>query len=156
MCVCVPAVASGASRSHGDGRPAPRPPIRQAPATREREDALGTETPTTVLARKLTRVVGSDLDDEPASRRGAALHYGVGASGGPVALALVQLGQGPRAAGLGVATAMAVVVDEGANTILGLTPPPSQVPFSTHLRGFAAHLVYGAALGLLSSVGRDD
>jgi hypothetical protein len=110
-----------------------------------------------VLARKLTRVVGSDLDDEPASRRGAALHYGVGASGGgPVALALVQLGQGPLAAGLVVATAMAVVVDEGANTILGLTPPPSQGPFSTHLRGFAAHLVYGAALGLLSSVGRDD
>jgi hypothetical protein len=98
-------------------------------------------------------VVGSDLDDEPASRRGAALHYGVGASGGPVALAL---GQGPLAAGLVVATAMAVVVDEGANTILGLTPPPSQGPFSTHLRGFAAHLVYGAALGLLSSVGRDD
>jgi hypothetical protein len=106
--------------------------------------------------RKLTRVVGSDLDDEPASRRGAAPHYGVGASGGPVALALVQLGQGPRAAGLVVATAMAVIVDEGANTILGLTPPPSQGPFSTHLRGFAAHLVYGAALGLLSSVGRDD
>jgi hypothetical protein len=49
-----------------------------------------------------------------------------------------------------------VVVAAGANTILGLTPPPSQGPFSTHLRGFAAHLVYGAALGLLSSVGRDD
>lgn len=129
---------------------------RQAPATREREEALRTEMPTTVLARKLAHLVGTDLDDETAPRLGAALHYGFGASGGPVTLALVQLGLGPLTAGLAVATAMAMVVDEAANTILGLTPPPGQFPLSTHLRGFAAHLVYGAALGLLLAAGRDD
>jgi hypothetical protein len=43
---------------------------RQAQATREREEALRTELPTTVLARTLARLVGADLGDDTVSRLG--------------------------------------------------------------------------------------
>ena len=52
--------------------------------------------------------------------------------------------------------AMEIFVDEGLNTTLGLTAPPRQWPWQAHARGFAAHAVYGAALGLLLAAGRDD
>jgi hypothetical protein len=55
-----------------------------------------------------------------------------------------------------MATAMSLLVDEAANALLGLTPPPGQFPLAAHLRGFAAHLVYGTTLGLLLAAGRDD
>lgn len=50
---------------------------------------------------------------------------------------------------------MSLVVDEGANTALGLTAPPHEWPWQAHARGLAAHLVYGTALGLLLAAGSD-
>ena len=50
---------------------------------------------------------------------------------------------------------MWVLVDEGANPVLGLTPPATAYPLVTHVRALAAHLVYGVALGgLLLAVRR--
>ena len=47
---------------------------------------------------------------------------------------------------------MLVVVDEGANYVLGLTAPAPEWPWVAHLCALAAHLVYGLALGSLLAV----
>jgi uncharacterized membrane protein YagU involved in acid resistance len=38
-----------------------------------------------------------------------------------------------------------LAVDEAANTVLGLTPPPGEFPWEAHARGLGGHLVYGVA-----------
>lgn len=40
-------------------------------------------------------------------------------------------------------------VDEGMNTLLGLTPSAWEFPASAHFRSFANHVVYGATIGAL-------
>ncbi len=129
---------------------------RQSEEARRREEELRQEMPTTVLVRKVADWRGVKLEDERAERLGMWLHYGFGAAGGPVAAALTRTTPlGPLASGLAVGTAMFVFVDEGANYVLGLTPPAPDWPMVTHLRAFAAHLIYGLALGsLLAAAGR--
>jgi uncharacterized membrane protein YagU involved in acid resistance len=36
-----------------------------------------------------------------------------------------------------------LLVDEVGNTVLGLTPPPAEFPWQTHIRGLAGHVVFG-------------
>jgi hypothetical protein len=126
---------------------------RQAPASREREETLRTEMPTTTLVRKAAGLAGTQLGDATAERLGMVTHYAFGAAGGPLAVAFTDRGVGPLKAGLAVATAMELGADQGVNTVLGLTPPPQAWPLVTHARAVAAHVAYGAALGLLLAAG---
>jgi hypothetical protein len=126
---------------------------RQSEKARRREEELRQEMPTTVLVRKVADWRGAKLGDEQANRLGMWVHYGFGAAGGPVAMVLARTTPlGPLPAGLAVGTAMFVFVDEGANYVLGLTPPATEWPWVTHLRALAAHLVYGLVLGALLAV----
>jgi hypothetical protein len=118
---------------------------RQSEESRRREEELRPEMPTSVLVRKLAAGTGLELSEGLVSRLGTSLHYAFGAAGGPAAAALAGRGQEPLRAGLAVATAMSLAVDEGLNTLLGLTPPPGAFPAVAHLRGDLAHLVYGAS-----------
>ena len=126
---------------------------RQTDGTREREEALRPEMPTTVLVRKAAAVVVGDLEERQASRLGAATHYAFGAAGGPLAAFLTGRGASPVGAGLTVAAAMELGADQGMNTVLGLTAPTWAFPLVTQVRGLVAHLVYGLALGLLLAAG---
>ncbi len=126
---------------------------RQSDQSRAREERLRTEMPTTTLVRKTAGMLGRELDDEYAGKLGTAAHYFFGAAGGPAAQLLMSLGASPVKAGVAVATAMEVFVDQGMNTALGLTPAPSAWPWQAHARGVAAHAVYGAGLGLLLAAG---
>ncbi|MCA1703341.1 MAG: DUF1440 domain-containing protein [Actinobacteria bacterium] len=128
----------------------------QSEASRQSEERLRTEMPTTTLVRKAAGLVGTELDDERLEKLGMLSHYAFGAAGGPAAVLLTRLGLSPLRAGLAVAIAMEVVVDEGMNTVFGLTAPPREWPWQAHARGVAAHAVYGAALGLLLAAGSDD
>ncbi|HEY9448575.1 MAG TPA: hypothetical protein VIQ60_02440 [Gemmatimonadaceae bacterium] len=59
------------------------------------------------------------------------------------------------AAGRGVlfGTAFFLLIDEGLVYALWLTPGPREVPWQSHARGLAGHLVYGAAAeGALSLI----
>lgn len=127
---------------------------RQSEASREREERLRQEMPTTVLVRKVARAAGRQLGDEPAEKLGMATHYAFGAGGGPVAVALTSAGMAPLRAGLAVGAAMETVADQALNTALGLTPPPQAFPAVTHLRAVGAHVAYGLALGLMLEAGR--
>jgi hypothetical protein len=129
---------------------------RQSAQSREREEQLRTEMPTTTLVRKTAALLGTELDDQRAETLGTLSHYTFGAAGGPAALALRRLGFGPLGAGVAVATGMEVVVDQGMNTVLGLTAPPRAWPWQAHVRGVVAHAVYGVALGLLLAAGAED
>jgi hypothetical protein len=107
---------------------------RQSEEARNREEELREEMPTTVLVRKVADWRGVKLEDEQADRLGTWLHYGFGAAGGPVAAILARTTAiRPLRAGLAVGTAMFVLVDEGANYVLGLTPPAPEWPAVTHL-----------------------
>jgi hypothetical protein len=129
---------------------------RQSEEARRREEELREEMPTTVLVRKVADWRGVKLEDQQADRLGMWLHYRFGAAGGPVAAVWARTTPiGPLGAGLAVGTAMFVFVDEGANYVLGLTPPAPEWPVVTHVRALAAHLVYGLALGsFLALTGR--
>lgn len=129
---------------------------RQSAPSREREEQLRTEMPTTTLARKTAAMLGTELDDRRAETLGTLSHYAFGAAGGPAALVLRGLGFAPIGAGGAVATGMEVVVDQGMNTVLGLTAPPRAWPWQAHVRGVIAHAVYGVSLGLLLAAGAED
>lgn len=129
---------------------------RQSDESRQREEQLRKEMPTTTLVRKAAALVDTQLDDNQTERLGMITHYVFGAAGGPQAILLRRLGLSPLQAGLGVATTMEILVDEGMNTALGLTAPPQDWPWQAHARGFFAHAIYGAALGLLLAAGSDD
>lgn len=129
---------------------------RQSPASREREEQLRREMPTTTLVRKFAGCAGRQLDDTTAERIGMVTHYAFGASGGPAVAALIRAGVPPLGAGLTVGLGMFVAADEAFNTIAELTPPPSAFPAVTHARALVNHLAYGAAIGLLLDAGTTD
>ena len=54
----------------------------------------------------------------------------------------------PLGAGLVSGVALSLVVDEGLTPALGLSAPNRAYPAATHVRGFLAHLVWGAAAAL--------
>ena len=56
---------------------------------------------------------------------------------------------GPITSGLAVGAAMSAVADEWMTPALGFCAPNRAYPLSTHLRGVAAHLVFG--LGVVAS-----
>ncbi len=49
------------------------------------------------------------------------------------------------AGGLVFGLAFWLLIDEGANVALGLTPGPAEFPWQAHARGLAGHLVFGVA-----------
>lgn len=126
---------------------------RQSESSRQREEQLRQEMPTTTLVRRAAEIAGTKIEDERAEKLGMAVHYAFGASGGPVAALIERRGIGPLAAGLAVGTGMWVAVDEGTNAVLGLTPPAPEWPAVTHVRALVAHLVYGVVLGTLLAMG---
>lgn len=128
---------------------------RQGEQSRERENELRPEMPTSALARKLAGLTGAELSDDEAQRLGMVAHYGFGAAGGPAAVALTRLGVEPLKAGFAVAGAMELFVDQLANTVLGLTAPSWEFPATANVRGALAHVVYGAAVGLMLEAGTD-
>jgi hypothetical protein len=62
-------------------------------------------------------------------------------------------GMNPLVAGILTGLVLWLLVDEGANALFGLTPPPTAYPRETHVRGLIGHLAYGGTLGILLGVG---
>jgi hypothetical protein len=112
---------------------------------RDREDNLREgETAYAVAAEKAANLAGASLSQEERERYGSLVHWGLGVGVGAVyGLMRDRLPQAGFARGLLFGTAFWLLVDEGANYALGLTPGPTRFPWQTHARGLAGHLVYG-------------
>ncbi len=120
---------------------------RRSPDVAAREDAAmpeGKEAPQ-LAAERAAALVGVQLDEETAGRAASAVHWAVGvlpAVGfyGLFGRSLSRLGV---MRGLVFGLGLWLVVDEGANTLLGLASAPDAYPTATHLRGLVGHGVHG-------------
>src|ERR1043165_1676518 len=114
---------------------------RESKAVQEREDnARGDKTAYVKAAQKL------GAPEEAQEALGQAIHWSLGVGAGALYGLLrnrTRLGIG---SGLAYGAAFWLVMDEGANTLLNLTPPPQRFPWQTHARGLAGHLVLGGAI----------
>lgn len=95
------------------------------------------------IARTVAGLFGRELDRQP-NPAGIAVHYGLGVSAAMGYAALrnrfpaVKLGGGSLFGAL-----LWLAQDEGLNALLGTSGKPQDYPLTTHLRGLAAHLVFG-------------
>ncbi len=125
---------------------------------RETEDeARGDKTAYGVAAEKTAGAIGVELSEDQRKQAGMAIHWvlgaGAGAAYGVLRDRIPRLDAG---GGLLFGTAFWLIIDEGANYALRLTPGPTAFPWQTHARGLAGHLVFGvaahAALNALDAV----
>ena len=104
-----------------------------------------------VAARRIAEELGRPLDDRRVGAAAKAVHYGLGMAWGPVyGLLRRHGGLRPLGAGLVAGASLALIVDEGLTPALGFSAPNRDYPAVTHIRGFLAHLVWGAAAALTS------
>jgi uncharacterized membrane protein YagU involved in acid resistance len=116
------------------------------PAARAREPKIPGGSSSKATASLLCRILGYQPGERTLQRIKNTIHYGLGSAWGPLyCLARRRAGMPPGAAGLAVGTALSLLVDNFLNTLLGTTPPPHRFPASAHVRGFATHVVWGAA-----------
>lgn len=118
---------------------------RENEAARQREDqARHGKTAYGIAAEKGAALIGKQLTDDQRKRYGERIHWALGIGAGAVYGALRPRSPVLSAAGgLLFGTAFFLLMDEGANTALRLTPPPNAFPWQAHARGLAGHLVFG-------------
>lgn len=115
-------------------------------ARKAEDEARGNKTAYGVAAEKAAGAVGAELSEEQLQQTGAAIHWVLGTAAGAVYGVLRDRVPGvDKGAGLFFGAAFWLVIDEGANYALRLTPGPTAFPWQTHARGLAGHLVFGVA-----------
>ncbi len=104
-----------------------------------------------VAARKVTSRLAPSMSKQQTELLGKVIHNGIGMAWGPVYGLLRRHGSmTPIGAGLATGTSMSLVLDEVVVPFLGLSAPNRDYPILTHVRGFTAHLVYGAVAALMT------
>ncbi len=102
--------------------------------------------PATVKAAEMLseKILGHQLAKDKKEIAGAAVHYATGAAAGAIYGAAAELAPAV-AVGTGIpfGTAVWLVVDEGAVSLLGLSKGPTEYPLSTHIYALVSHFVYG-------------
>ncbi|HZJ56229.1 MAG TPA: DUF1440 domain-containing protein [Myxococcaceae bacterium] len=123
---------------------------RQPEAARRQEkavnDRLGAPPPVKV-AEKATTALGTSLPPLRRSLAGNVVHYGFGTFWGAVLGALSARWKTlPPGAGVALGILLWTSMDEGALPALGLSGKPREYPRQSHVRGLAAHVLYGVVL----------
>jgi putative membrane protein len=91
-----------------------------------------------------------ELNREEKKVAGPAVHYVMGATMGALYGALAELDtRVAMGAGVPFGTAVWLAADEVAVPALGLAPPPTEAPASTHAYALASHAVYGLTTDLV-------
>jgi hypothetical protein len=115
---------------------------------RERVAQAGLPPSTVRAAEAAARTVGAELPGKRARQLGGtAVHYGYGVAWG-IAFALAARAlprRPPLATGLAFGALLWLLSDELLVPLVGFSRSPARYPASSHLKGLAAHLVYGAA-----------
>jgi uncharacterized membrane protein YagU involved in acid resistance len=111
---------------------------------RKKEDAVRPGPPFEIAARKTAALFNKELNDEQLKKTGMAFHYGLGLGWAPLYAIIKHTTHSvPWLNGLITGASLSLIVDEGLTPALGYSAPNRQYPWQTHLRAFAAHLVYG-------------
>lgn len=114
---------------------------------RNREDAVRPGPPYEIAAKKISAKLGTPLNGASLQRASLVMHYGLAVGWSPLYTVLRRAsGVHPLLAGLGTGAAMSLIADETMTPLLGYSAPNREYPLVTHLRGFAAHLVFGLAV----------
>ena len=119
---------------------------RESDEVKTRENhARGDQTAYASAAHELARISGVELSREQEARAGTAIHWATGVMAG-IKYAIFRRYWPAITAGRGVPYGLAfyLVMDEGLNPLLGLTPGPAAFPWQTHARGAAGHVAFGA------------
>lgn len=121
---------------------------RATPEHEKAREPAGSETSSARSAARLLCVWCGLRPTEPRVRVfKKGLHYGLGLGWGTVyGYSRRRAGARPLLSGVLTGTSLSLIVDEGLNPLLGITPAPRKYPASSHLRGLLAHLVYGLAV----------
>jgi putative membrane protein len=120
-----------------------------------REDDQQDEDATMKAAGKLAAASGHRLSHREKKKAGPLVHYAFGTAMGaayglanefaPVGRKMLK----PVMSGSGFGTALFLGADEWAVSALGLSAPPKKAPASSHVYGWASHLVYGLTLEMV-------
>lgn len=105
------------------------------------------ESATVKAARAIAEnVLHRPLSESEKNRAGEMVHYGFGAMNGALYGAVAELSPVARKGmGLVFGGSLFVAADEILVPLLGWSGPPQDYPISSHLYGFASHLVYGVS-----------
>jgi hypothetical protein len=102
-----------------------------------------------VAAQKLAETLDVSPSPRQEEQLGTAIHFAIGIGWGPVYILLRRYGGlRPVGAALASGAAMSLILDEALVPALGLSAPNHHYLAATRVRGFVAHLVYGAAVGV--------
>lgn len=121
---------------------------RLTPETvKRREEQARPDSPTKIAAKKLAGAVDADLTGKQVDTAATAIHYGSGVPWGAVYTFLRRYsGMTPAGAALTTGASMSLILDEALTPAMGFSAPDRDYPASTHVRGFAAHLVFGVVV----------
>lgn len=123
----------------------------ESDADRAREDSARPGPPYRLAAEKVTPLLGLRLNDEQLDRAALVFHYGLAVSWAHLYAVLRRATRlRPLTAGLATGSAMSLVADELMTPAFGFSAPNLDYPLVTHLRGFAAHLAFGLAVGVVT------
>jgi putative membrane protein len=90
------------------------------------------------------------VTDRERELAGPAVHYAFGAAVGGAYGLLAELAPATAGGGgLPFGTAVWLAADEAALPALGLSPPPTEYPLSSHAHSLASHWIYGVTTDLV-------
>lgn len=116
-------------------------------SVKRREEQVRPGSPTRVAARKLAAAAHVSLTEQQAESAATAIHYGSGVPWGTVYTFLRRhSGMTPLGAALASGASMSLILDETLTPAMGFSAPDRDYPAATHIRGFIAHLAFGAAV----------
>lgn len=116
-------------------------------SVKRREEQVRPGSPTRMAARKLAAAADVSLTLQQAESAATAIHYGSGVPWGTVyAFLRRHSGMTPVGAALATGASMSLILDETLTPAMGFSAPDRDYPAATHLRGFIAHLAFGAAV----------
>lgn len=100
-------------------------------------------------AVRLCQALGVEPNDRELGILKNLVHYGLGAGWGSLyGLMRRYSGMSPLGAGIATGSSLSLIIDEALNPALGITPPSSAYPASSHLRGYLTHLIYGLTIAV--------
>lgn len=122
-------------------------------SVKRREEQVRPGSPTQVAAKKLAAAADVSLTEKQLGSAATAIHYGSGMPWGTVYTFLRRhSGMTPVGAAFATGASMSLILDEALTPAMGFSAPDHDYPTATHIRGFIAHLAFGAVVAATAEI----